>query len=394
MKVLLVNTYYYPNMIGGTEHSVKLLAEGLSKKGHDVYVLTCDKHKDGDSIEVINGVNVIRLDLAYKSQSIAWKAFRKVIQLRNFYILSKINNILDEIKPDVVHTNNLIYLSTIIWKSAFDRNIKVVHTLRDYWGICRKNTLLKKDGAICDQCELFCKLHSANYKLLTKYVHTVTAASNFTLDLHVNRYYMFQDSKKRVVYNAIDFNNEEHLKILDEKANRESGLVEFLFMGSLDYHKGIKFAVEAFKEVKNPNIRLNICGDGPLKQYVEESAYKDKRIKYLGKVFDEEKEKILNRSDVMIVPSIWYEPFGRVVIEAYKYAMPVIGTNIGGIPELLTDNTSIKIQINNSKQLINAIEKFSSRNYIRASIKGISNNLSKYDLENQIIKFESIYADN
>lgn len=391
MRILLVNTYYYPNMIGGTEHSVKLLAEGLIKRGHEVYVLTCDKKKDGKDQEVINGVHVIRIYLAFENQNVYMKLLRKINFLRNFYILNRLNKILDEVKPDVIHTNNLFYFSTVIWKCAAEKNIKVVHTLRDYWGLCRRITLLNKKGDICHKPELLCKMHRTSYKTFTKYVDTVTAASKFTLDLYTNKNNMFEKSRKQVVYNAIDFNYEEHLDLLNHKLKNQGKTVKFLFIGSLDVHKGIKFAIEAFMNIDNPNIRLTICGDGELKEYVRKSQSKDSRITYLGKVFAEEKEKVLIDSDVMLVPSIWYEPFGRVVIEAYKYAMPVIGTDIGGIPELLTENTSIKIKINSHKQLIGALEKFSSRKNIKKAIKNVSSDLSRYNLENQLNEFEKLY---
>ena len=145
MKILIVNTYYYPNMIGGTEQSIKLLAQGLREKGHDIYVLTGDKQDK--QCEEIDGIKVIRLDLSNKS-NIAQKLLRKALEINNIRIKNTISNILDEIKPDVIHTNNLFYISPIVWKLANERNIKIVHTLRDYWGLCPKTTLLNKNTDI------------------------------------------------------------------------------------------------------------------------------------------------------------------------------------------------------------------------------------------------------
>jgi glycosyltransferase involved in cell wall biosynthesis len=390
MKVLLVNTYYYPNMVGGAEQSVKLLAEGLKKRGHEVFVLTGDKGNSKVEWEEINGINVIRLDLSYRSNSKLWRLTRKVFEFRNLLIVNNVNKILDIIKPDVVHTNNLFYLSTIIWKCAKKKNIKVVHTLRDYWGLCPKSTLLTKQGEICTSPKGLCSIHRKNYSLLTKYVDIVTSPSKFTLDLYLNNG-IFENSKKYVVYNAIGFELAKHKILVNKRLDNNDDKIVFLFMGSLDTHKGVKFLIETFKEVKNNNIKLKICGDGPLASYIVKSCNEDERIQFFGKVYKDEKEKVLLDSDVMVVPSIWYEPFGRVVIEGYKYAMPVIGTEIGGIKELLTDATSMKVKPNDKQSLKYAIEQLSNRENIKFYLKDIGSSLAKYDVKHQISTFEEIY---
>ena len=60
MKILIVSSYYYPNMLGGTEHSIKLLAEGLKDRGHEVFVISSDKRDN--KFEEINGVKVYRIN--------------------------------------------------------------------------------------------------------------------------------------------------------------------------------------------------------------------------------------------------------------------------------------------------------------------------------------------
>lgn len=386
MKILIVNTFYYPNMVGGTEQSVKLLAEGLVKRGHEVIVLTGD---NGDITEE-NGVRIIRLNLKTPNESLIRKTYRKVLEFNNISISSKINNILDDFKPDIVHTNNLFYISKIIWRLAKEKNIKVVHTLRDYWGLCPKTTLLNNSGNICEKGKSICNIHKYNYNLSTKYVDIVTSPSKFTLDLY-KKNNIFKNTREIVIPNAIDFDIDERNKLLEYRLSRVEDIVTFLFIGTLDMHKGVKFLIEAFKQVKLDNIRLNICGDGPLKSYVDQNVKLDKRIRYLGKVLKKDKEDILISSDIMVVPSIWYEPFGRVVIEGYKYAMPVIACKIGGISELLEKNISLSIMPNSSKNLINAIEMLSTRDKLKKYINKDVHVLDRYNINNQILMFEKIY---
>ena len=386
MKILIVNAFYYPNMIGGTEQSIKLLSEGLVKRGHEVFVLT------GDSSEISeeNGVKIIRLGLQAENESKLKKVNRKIIQFNGYMMSDIINKVLDSIKPDVIHTNNLFNLSTIIWKCAKKRNIKTIHTIRDYWGLCVKSTLLDSKGNICLKSKGICNIHKYNYRLNTKYVDTVTSPSKFTLDMYQNNY-MFERSEKKVIPNAIDFDINKREKLLQKRLDNNSNIITFLFMGSLDIHKGLKFLIESFKDVKLDNIRLNICGDGSLKKYVEENTNHDKRINYLGKVSNADKERILINSDVMIVPSIWYEPFGRVVIEGYKYCMPVIASQIGGISELLEEDISLSVKPDCNAELINAIKLLSNREVVKKYISTDHSIISKYDIEKQIDMFEKTY---
>lgn len=388
MKILLVNTYYYPNMVGGTEQSIKLLAEELVKYGHEVSVITADSNKD--EIEIINLVKVIRLNLDKKNESSIEKVIRKSYEFNNLSIKNKIIKILDEISPDIVHTNNLFYISPIIWKIASSKKIKIVHTIRDYWGLCPKSTLLDKNMNICTKKKLPCIIHSKNYKEFTKYVDIVTAPSAFTLELYKKNGY-FKNSKKVMIPNAIDISFEEFENIISDREKRDSERIEFLFVGSLDQHKGIKFLIESFKEISNENYRLNICGKGSMEKYVREQCEVDGRISYIGSVFKEEKDKIFKKSDVIIVPSIWYEPFGRVVIEGYKYGLPVIACNIGGLEELLSRDISIGIEINNINQLKNAISDLGSRSSLKKYYKNIWKHLDEYKLNKQIDRFIKNY---
>lgn len=388
MKILIVNTYYYPNMIGGTEQSVKLLAEGLAKIGHEVYVLTGDKDKKEE--EVINSVNIIRLDLSKKNNKIINRIVRKGLEYNNVKIKSKIIEVIERVNPDVVHTNNLFYLSPIIWKIASEKEIKVVHTLRDYWGLCPKCTLLNKNLKICHKRKVLCKIHSSNYKKFSKYVDVVTAPSKFTLDIY-DKHGIFNSAQKRMISNAIDIDFEKYDKIIIDRNCRKNEIIEYLFIGSLEEHKGIKFLLETFKNIENQNIRLTLCGSGNLEQYVMNICKIDKRISYLGSVFGNEKEKILKKSDVIIVPSIWYEPFGRVVIEGYKNGLVVIGSKIGGINELLESDVAIGVDTNNQEDLCNAILKLSNRDTLKKFVRFGKNYLNLYELNTQIDSFIKVY---
>ena len=120
MRILVVNSFYYPDDIGGAEKSSRLIAETLSEFGHDVYVL-CLKNS---VCEDVNGIKVFRINpgkFNVKARLNNDPGF--IVKLKNrFYetnnkcIVEEVNSIIDEIKPDIMHCNNLYGISGIVWK--------------------------------------------------------------------------------------------------------------------------------------------------------------------------------------------------------------------------------------------------------------------------------------
>ena len=68
-----------------------------------------------------------------------------------------------------------------------------------------------------------------------------------------------------------------------------------------------------------------------------EETKKDNRIEFVGFLNEQQVSQLLQSADVLLCPSLWEEPFGRVVLDAYKNAMPVICSNMGALPELVED---------------------------------------------------------
>ena len=141
MRIMIVNTWYYPNLMGGAEHSVKLLAEKLVKSGKEVAVFSIDNRNKGIVKEIINGVIVYRssagkynLYKAYETNTnMIYKVFQKNIEVYNPTIKKEYLEVCDEFKPDIIHTNCLSGISLNVWKINKSINIPTVHTIRDYW---------------------------------------------------------------------------------------------------------------------------------------------------------------------------------------------------------------------------------------------------------------------
>ena len=148
MRIMIVNSFYYPEVKGGAEYSVKKLAEKLKKEGHTVLVIASGHY---NLVENIDGIDVHRLKLKaiYHSYGSVKKNLIKMFfhRLLDFYNVFNKKILKNEIKmfcPDIIHTNGLYEITPIIWKIGYDMNIPVVHTIRDFYLACPKTNLLKK----------------------------------------------------------------------------------------------------------------------------------------------------------------------------------------------------------------------------------------------------------
>lgn len=399
MNILIINTFYFPNIIGGTENSIKLLAEGLRKRGHNVAVYCIDNFGDGIKKEKINDVLIYRGNAGIfnlkarvnKNATFSQKLINRVIELSNYTALREYKYILEDFKPDIIHTNNLFGISPLIWKIGRKNNVKIVHTLRDYW-IMSPLGYLENEKKYYWIKKLRLKFYRTYFIKRSNNVTAVTAPSDFTLNKFLESKYFYKSSIKKSINNSVDLNIDETKVLLKIKREKNNKLIKFLFVGSLYEIKGIKNLINAFSQVQNKNIMLYICGDGDLKDFVEESCNKDKRIIYKGKLNSKELKEAYIESDVLIVPSIWDEPFGRVVIEGNQFGLPVIASNKGGIPEIVKNIQGGELfNSDNLEDLKSKINKFTDREYIKIFYSNIENNINKYSLDYQIEKFIELY---
>jgi teichuronic acid biosynthesis glycosyltransferase TuaC len=145
-----------------------------------------------------------------------------------------------------------------------------------------------------------------------------------------------------------------------------------LFVGRLDTAKGIEELLEAFASLasRRPNLRLAYVGDGPggehLRSRAKHLALED-RITLIGACLSQKVAQWLAAANVLALPS-YNEGYPNVVIEALSCGRPVIATNVGGIPELVTEKSGILIAPRDSRALAGAIEAAMERNWDEHSI--------------------------
>ena len=392
MKILIVNNYYYPNMEGGAEFSVKLLAENLVKSGHEVFVLTMDGDEQAQVLrpEEIHGVKIYRSysKQIYRRRVLKDKGHFTDKLLNGFHSIynPKMNNdskkVIQALKPDIIHTNNLVSMSYWIWKYASQKGIPVVHTLRDYW-------LMDPTTNIGGTSKYVVWLFRAYHRLLSnKFVTVVTSPSDRTLEIFRNYGYFKNCQFKRIV-NSIPFDKSLLQEICKEKLDRTEEKIRFVFAGKVSEYKGIKLLIHAFLKAKI-NAELVICGTGDLESWIREKH--SEKILLRGRLKQEELFEEYRQADVLIVPSLWEEPFGRIVIEGAQYALPTIGSSRGGIPEIISELNFGKVfDPSDENQLVALLKQFSNRDYVHQYIAKGPENLENYSVRKQIELFLKIY---
>jgi len=328
---MLVNSLYPPEIMGGAEVSVSLLARALARMGHQVSAVSLHGAADLAFSEA-DGVRIYRLPLDNSywpfNQDSKPSALRRLgWHLRDTWnrrAARRFGAILDAEKPEVVHTNNLTGFSVSLWAEAKRRRIRVVHTLRDYSLLCKRSTLFR-GGETCHRRCAACAALTIPYLYTSRLVDAVASNSRFVLDQHQQRGY-FAGTPDRVIYNIADSTE----AAAPPRSAPED--VVFGFIGRIESEKGIQVVLRAVDLLPDRGWRLKIAGKG-LERYVRElqANCRSARIEWLGFT---RAHDFYAGIDVCLVSSVWPEPLPRTLIESISAGRATICSTAGGIPEI------------------------------------------------------------
>ena len=391
MKILLANKFYYRR--GGDCIYMLNLEQLLKAHGHEVAVFAMDYPENLET---------------------PWKKYfpKNMSKLMAFTrpfgsaeVKSKFKRLLDDFKPDVVHLNNIhTQLSPVMAELAHLRGTKVVWTLHDYKLLCPRYDCLKNGNTICETCfngdKKACldnkcmkgsKLASFigykeavtwNRERLEACTDVFICPSQFMANKMVQG--GFSKSKMQTLCNFIDVEKCKYAST-DGTDNTDSIVLPkkedyYCFIGRLSHEKGAKTLIEAANLL---SYKLVIVGGGPLMNELKAIAHDN--IEFVGfKQWDDIK-RLVGKARFSVIPSEWYENNPLSVIEAECLGTPVLGANIGGVPEL-TDYT---FSSGNIADLRLKIEKMWNTSFDYKKIA--SESMAKYDAENYYHKVMEIY---
>jgi glycosyltransferase involved in cell wall biosynthesis len=258
------------------------------------------------------------------------KALWHAVDTYNPAMSRLVSEIICQEMPDVVHTNNIAGFSPSIWKAVRQRRIPLVHTLRDYYLLCPKTTMFRYERNCNGRC-LNCYPYSVNRQRQSQLVDALVGISHFILNKHLAFGYFRNAIHRSVIHNSYEASTGEGSGWLGEP----SFPLKLGYLGRLAPSKGIELVLEAVSRFPTGSIELQVAGKGD-SGYVEhlKGKYHSTNIRFLGFM---EPEELFGEIELLVVPSLWHEPMGRVVIEAYAHGVPVIASNRGGIPEIVDD---------------------------------------------------------
>ena len=341
MKILMINKFLYPN--GGSETYIFKLGEYFLKQGHEVQYFGME-HKGRC---VGNRVNAYTSDMDFHGGS---KLSKLTYPLKTIYspeARKKIRLVLDDFKPDVCHINNFNYQLTpsIIleieeWRKTTGHRCKIVFTAHDYNLVCPNHMLNNPNSH--ENCEKCLGGHFINCTK-GKCIHGSTAKSFIgSLEGYFWKYkgvYKYIDSiiccsefmKTKMDTNPLFKNKTIALhNFIDKVEWRDTVKKDYvLYFGRFSEEKGIATLINVCKSL--PEIQFVFAGTGPL----DKEIAKIENIDNVGFQSGEELEKLIREARFSIYPSEWYENCPFSVMESQMYGTPVIGANIGGIPELI-----------------------------------------------------------
>ena len=356
MKILLVSDAH---RIGGAEHYLSLLVSGLIKEKHDVEII-CPNRK-----EWINFAQ----DLKQKGAKVHTLSLKSRHDLGRLYFLPFLNisqilllkKFYKKISPDILHIN-----------SAGVEDTQTCIIASKLAGI--KTTIITNHAGLF----LPYKVKSFNIKLIDilrktaikkidKYVSKRIAVSKATSVL-IQKEYSLPKHKFEVIYNGVEL--KKHEISSDFSTLRETlGLAEndfiLLCVANLFKEKGIDYLLKALPDIleNNKDVKLLIAGDGPLRDDLRKLSAElniSDSVKLLGNI--DNVEEFLAISKIFVLPSLG-EGLPFVILEAMAAGLPCVATNVGGIPEMITDSKEgYIVEPCDSSSLASAINKILANN--------------------------------
>jgi len=133
-----------------------------------------------------------------------------------------------------------------------------------------------------------------------------------------------------------------------------------LYVGRLDLEKGVEFLLKAFRKICTSieKVKLIILGRGRREKALRSLAKSlkiEEHVKFLSKVSNDQLLRLYESSTLVVVPSIWAEPFGIVVAEAIMCNRPVVASNVGGLSELVSSEVGVLVPPGDSESLAEGI---------------------------------------
>lgn len=337
MRIVSFSALFPPYSHGGAENSAANLARWFASNGHEVHAISAatkldDVHPDG---EMSHGVRVWRREFprpypvfefmnAPKWKKPLWH-LQDHFDARNRRIVGEL---LDRIQPDAAVIHYLPGIGYNVLKEISSRGIPSTYYLHDLGLACVRMSMFRRGKDCGKQCGM-CKAASAYKNQLIADFDRIGFCSPSRANLErVESYIPIQTRLRTAIPNARRYD--------PPTAKRKgSSVLRLMYVGRLHPQKGVTVALQAAARLNTTKISFRIVGGGQSESDLRAQFGKLPWCSFTGHLTPEAVGNEMVNADVLLVPSIWAENLPGVVIQALGLGIPVIASNVGGVPELV-----------------------------------------------------------
>ena len=350
-------------MKGGSEVYLFTVIDELRKRGHEIAAFAMEDPKNAETRWSKYFIRAVDYDTEEVSKKVGFAA--RIVYSSE--ARKKIGRLMDAFQPDIVHLHIFQHqISTSIVPEIKKRGIPIVYTAHDLKSICPNYKMLVHEE-LCERCKGRLYYHCLFQKCVkNSYVKSLVNVVEMYFQLLIRHYdlidtivtpsaffrrklteYRFGEGKVLHIPNCVDVH-----KLVPHFEN--DGYC--LYFGRLSEEKGVSTLIEAMKRVRAG--RLIIAGTGPLEEEIAQKVQAEdiSTVEMVGFKSREELSALIKNAMCTILPSQWYENGPMSLLESFAFGKPVIGSNIGGIPEHIeAGEDGLLFQCGNSEDLADKI---------------------------------------
>jgi glycosyltransferase involved in cell wall biosynthesis len=373
LNFLHLTTFYPPYSFGGDAMYIYRLAHALGDAGHHVDIVhDIDSyhllHPEPPSIAFTEHPNVtvhrLHSDLDWLSPLVTHQSGRPYLKR------TRMRAALDSRPFDVIHYHNISLLGPQILTLEPKQGLPIkLYTTHEHWLICPMHTLWKFNSRACERpaclrCTLMAKRPPQLWRytgLLTKasrYVDQFVSPSRFTAAMHASRGFPQPVGYLPYFVERADCD-------WQKPGPRSQDRPYFLFVGRLEVIKGLQTLIPLWKQL--PEFDLLVAGTGSYEQSLRDQAADVPNIKFLGALPQRALGALYVHARAVLVPSITYETFGIIIIEAFARKTPVIVRDLGALPEVVEDSGG-GFTYRNDEELLRGIRQIAESPALRSEL--------------------------
>lgn len=374
--LLSINNYYYRR--GGAEAVFFDHNSQFEQLGWQVVPFAMDHPSNASS----EWQDYFVKELEYGRQDgLLTKAIQASKVIYSFEARRNLSRLLDRISPSLAHAHNVYHhLSPSFFSLLKARQVPTVMTVHDLKLACPAYKMLQ-DGKVCEQCKGGALHHVVANRCVKEsrilsglvyvesMVHRMLGLYRDCVDVFVvpSKFYLeklvewgWPRERLRYIANAVD------VEAMPHDWERQD---YFLFAGRLAPEKGLHTLIRASALSSQP---LVIAGTGPQEAALRTLVQQlDAPVRFAGYVSGDDLARLIGQAKALVLPSEWYENAPISILEAYGYGTPVIGANIGGIPEMIVDGgTGLIAQSGEAEAWAEAMARLSNLPSIRLNAMG------------------------